>query len=175
MSDFPAYCARPACRKEIRSARRYRSTECEQAARRELGAARARLRSLRASVRQASADVATFTDHDDVHWPQTWREAETYLAAIDLADNRVPAIELVETWWSRTFDNEFLCPGGRGVDVDVGDPATLADYLRARDTAQGTSPHQRAALATARYLEESARREDLRWLLRHWRNHKGRQ
>ena len=103
-------------------------------------------------------------DHD-VHWPQTWREAETYLIAIDLADNRVPAIELVETWWSRTFDTDFLVPGSRGVDVDAGEPATLADYLHARDTARGTTPEQRAALTTARYLEESARREDLRWLL----------
>lgn len=30
-------------------------------------------------------------------WPQTWREAETYLRTVDLADTRAPAIELVET------------------------------------------------------------------------------
>lgn len=57
MSDFPAYCARPACRAEIRSGRRYCSTECEQAARGELDAARARLRVLTSSLRQASADL----------------------------------------------------------------------------------------------------------------------
>lgn len=99
------------------------------------------------------------------HWPQTWRDAETYLAAIDLADNRIPDIERIETWWSRTFEDDFLIPGGRGVDDAAGEPATLTDYMRARDSIRGTSPAQRAALTTASYLEQSAHREGLRWLI----------
>ncbi|WP_039993524.1 hypothetical protein [Gordonia otitidis] len=98
-------------------------------------------------------------------WPQTWRDVETYLAAIDLADNRIPDIERIETWWSRTFEDDFLIPGGRGVAGAVGEPVTLADYMRVRESIRGISPAQRAALTTARYLEESARREGLRWLI----------
>lgn len=87
MGDFPAYCARPACRAEMRSGRRYCSTACEQAARGELDAARARLRSLSASLRQASADVARFADHDD---DRPTPDLEVALAAARAALRHVP-------------------------------------------------------------------------------------
>lgn len=70
-TDYPGWCARPACRKEFRRTvgvggrpNHYCSPECQQAMRTERKAAAAKVRRIEEMLRQARTDLDAFDAHD---------------------------------------------------------------------------------------------------------------
>jgi hypothetical protein len=87
LGEYPGYCARPSCRKEIRRVattgrpNRFCDNDCRRAAQTEQRTAEAKLRHMEGLVRQARADLATFSadDPDEVS-VDVQRKAEVALA-----------------------------------------------------------------------------------------------